>query len=892
MAHKLNLQTVLRVSLLLLLMLSVAPAATITVGPGAGYDFESIQAAIDASVDGDTVLMAPGEYVITEPITFRGKAITVKSEAGPDETTIRMGTPADTNRGSVVIFENSESAESILEGFTITGGRGFWFPSDSQWGGGGILFVASSGTVRNCIIVQNSTGVGGGVFVWSGSSTTLTNCIITKNSAGFLGGGVVSARDSFLTMADCIISSNTTMNSGGGAVCWYNGSLTLTNCIVRDNSAENSGGGLVRGGGQNSSITATGCAIMNNTARQQGGGGMDLADGFGTLTNCIIAQNMGGLWGGGLLCVEPSSSTTIINCTIYGNSAGEDGGGLGCYNGASTTLTNSIVWANTAPRGQAIYLEQSPTTFSISYSDVADDQTTITVEGGSILSWGTGNIDADPLFADPNNGDFHLKSQAGRWDPAGESWVMDDVTSPCIDAGDPNSPVGDEPEPNGGRINMGAYGGTAEASKTPPTGPIVYIQWLGHSSVKLWAEDCIVYVDPQRLSISPHDATLVCVTHTHGDHYSPADIARVSNDQTQFVAPPDVVRQYGKGENIAPGQTIESYCARLTAVASYNTNKTNHPKANNWVGYIIELGGKRIYIAGDTDLIEEMKSLGKINVAILPAGGTYTMNAVEAAEATQYIKPDLAIPYHWGQNVGTLADAQRFAQLARCAVKIMAAGETISSDEWPQYSPLIAHWRLDEAQGSVAADSAGDFDGTLHGAPAWRPAGGRKAGALQLDGLDDYISTPFVSNPAEGAFSVFAWVKDGIPGQVIVSQADGAGEMWLGADTPAGNLMSGLVPPPSGRSATPALKSEFIITDGQWHHVGFVFDGSRRYLYADGVEVAKDTVAIASLKSAAGGLNLGAGKGFEAGSFWLGLLDDVRIYDVALSAERIEAWAN
>ncbi|MHC4708055.1 MAG: PGF-pre-PGF domain-containing protein, partial [Planctomycetota bacterium] len=85
------------------------------------------------------------------------------------------------------------------------------------------------------------------------------------------------------------------------------------------------------------------------------------------------------------------------------------------------------------------------------------------IQGG----WeGEGNIDADPLFADPDKGDYHLKSEYGRWDAASGSWVVDEVTSPCIDAGDPNSAVGDEPEPNGGRINMGAYGGTAEASKS------------------------------------------------------------------------------------------------------------------------------------------------------------------------------------------------------------------------------------------------------------------------------------------------------------------------------------------------------------------------------------------------------------------------------------------
>ena len=162
-----------------------ANGATIAVGPGAGYDFDTIQAGIDAANDADTVLVAPGEYVITEPITFRGKAITVRSEAGRDETTIRMGTLADTNRGSVVIFENNETAASVLEGFTITGGKGN--------AGGGICFDASSGTVRNCAIVQNAAKNSGGVLCAYPCSPILIDCIIAENTTeelGFGGGGM------------------------------------------------------------------------------------------------------------------------------------------------------------------------------------------------------------------------------------------------------------------------------------------------------------------------------------------------------------------------------------------------------------------------------------------------------------------------------------------------------------------------------------------------------------------------------------------------------------------------------------------------------------------------------------------------------------------------------
>ncbi len=420
---------------------------------------------------------------------------------------------------------------------------------------------------------------------------------------------------------------------------------------------------------------------------------------------------------------------------------------------------------------------------------------------------------------------------------------------------------------------------------------IVNIQWLGHSTVKVWDEDCIIYVDPERVNESLHDATLVCVTHTHGDHYSPSDIARVSNPQTQFIGPPDVIQQYGSGLEMAPGQTMEFENVSVIGVPAYNTNKTNHPKSMNWLGYIIEISSKRIYIAGDTDLIDEMKGLGDIDVAILPAGGTYTMNAVEAAEATQYIKPKLAIPYHWGQSVGNLSDAQTFSENARCAMVILSVGETISSDNWPEYSPLIAHWRLDEAEGIIAKDEVGENGGILFGEPYWQPTGGKIDGALELDGLDDYVESGFVLNPADGVFSVFAWIKGGLPGQVIVSQANGGGKgyTWIGSDLSEGKLMSGLVPPPAGRIIPQPLVSEVEITDGDWQHVGFVWDGFYRSLFKDGMEAAKDAQPLNPLNAADGGLYIGVGTTISEGTFFWGMIDDVRVYNQALNAEEIIA---
>ena len=133
----------------------------------------------------------------------------------------------------------------------------------------------------------------------------------------------------------------------------------------------------------------------------------------------------------------------------------------------SATVNNSIIWANTSPKGHEISVEAPESTFKIAYSDVAGGQAEVNVQDGCILEWGVGNIDIDPLFEDADKDDYHLKSQAGRWDPQSEAWIMDEVTSPCIDRGDPNSAIGDEPDPNGERINMGAYGGTTEAGEMP-----------------------------------------------------------------------------------------------------------------------------------------------------------------------------------------------------------------------------------------------------------------------------------------------------------------------------------------------------------------------------------------------------------------------------------------
>jgi L-ascorbate metabolism protein UlaG (beta-lactamase superfamily) len=398
----------------------------------------------------------------------------------------------------------------------------------------------------------------------------------------------------------------------------------------------------------------------------------------------------------------------------------------------------------------------------------------------------------------------------------------------------------------------------------------IYITWLGHASVKVAWTDQTIYVDPYQLTDSPHDATLLLVTHSHSDHYSPADITKIKSAQTQFIGPADVVKSYGSGQVIAPGQTLQVGALAITGVAMYNITTSNHPKSNNWVGFIVQIGRRRIYFAGDTDLTPEMKALTDIDVAFLPAGGTYTMAAAEAAEATKYLKPTLAIPYHWGTIVGTKADADKFVALAACNAKAMTKGETISSDDWSKDFSIAAYWKLDETAGDIARDSNGSNHATLLNGPTWQPAAGKVGGALELDGVDDYVSTPFVLNPSAGSFSVFAWVKGGAPGQVILSQQGGVNWLAAAADGALATEFKG-----SGRTGKP-LKSAVVITDGEWHRTGLTWDGTGRVLYVDGVQVAKDTQA--GIASSTAGLNIGAGGTLAPGTFWSGLIDDVCIY--------------
>ena len=341
-------------------------------------DYSTIQEAIDAAAEGDTVLVAPGVYRGdgNRDIDFQGKAITVRSAGGPRTCIIDSeGAYGEPHRG--FYFQNGEESDSVLEGFTITGGAQY----DSA--GGGIRCRSSSPSIRGCVVVGNEAQVGGGISL-ARSNAVVSNCLIVGNAARHAtgsfshGGGGVSYGGGYPTIRNCTIYGNRGGTSGAGVFCAYAGRVRLVNCIIAGSQGEDEGIQLISGG----CMIITGCADIE-------------------LVNCCVGD------GPNAVFIEP--------------------------------------WDD--PR------------------KVPDDcirEDPILAQAGYWDSNGTPDYVRDDFWVD--GGDYHLQSQAGRWDPNSASWVQDEVTSPCIDAGDPNLDVGAEVWPHGGRINMGAYGGTAQAS--------------------------------------------------------------------------------------------------------------------------------------------------------------------------------------------------------------------------------------------------------------------------------------------------------------------------------------------------------------------------------------------------------------------------------------------
>lgn len=194
------------------------------------------------------------------------------------------------------------------------------------------------------------------------------------------------------------------------------------------------------------------------------------------------------------------------------------------------------------------------------------------------------------------------------------------------------------------------------------------IFWLGHSSVKITGE-AILYIDPWKIE-GGEEADIILISHSHHDHLSPEDVKKIQKEGTVIVTTEDCVTGLSGDVRVAKaGDELHIGGVKVEAVPSYNMNKAFHPKSSAWIGFIVTMGGKRIYYCGDTDFIPEMREI-EADIVIIPVGGTYTMTADEAAGAVNVINPEAAIPIHYGDIVGSIEDAERFRDLAECRVEI------------------------------------------------------------------------------------------------------------------------------------------------------------------------------------------------------------------------------
>lgn len=209
------------------------------------------------------------------------------------------------------------------------------------------------------------------------------------------------------------------------------------------------------------------------------------------------------------------------------------------------------------------------------------------------------------------------------------------------------------------------------------------IKWLGHDGFEITTEDVTLMIDPFQVE-SDRQADIILVSHSHYDHCSVEDIAKLAKPSTVIVTEAESAEKLSSAKLckdiriVKPGDSLTVSGILIEAVAAYNVDKTFHPKEKGWLGFIVTIDGVRVYHAGDTDLIPEMDGMS-VDIALLPVSGTYVMTAEEAVDAAKRIKPGTAIPMHYNSIVGTDEDAMKFKQALEgtCEVVIPKRGGEI-----------------------------------------------------------------------------------------------------------------------------------------------------------------------------------------------------------------------
>ena len=422
-----------------------------------GTYFATLQLAIDGAEDGDVVVVQPGTY--NELITFNEQGITLLSVAGPEATIIDGG-----RAGSVVTFTGEQDVETVIDGFTITGGFAIW--------GGGIVNLGANPTIRNCVFTDNEAdflngGKGGAIFNGEDTIPLIESCVFESNVA-VSGGAIYNDEDAQPTIVDCLFHANEAKDDGGcpgggagGAIYNSQSAGFIERCTFEANISLGCTSNEEIGGGAIYSVsfkgTVSDCVFLGNMT-DRSGGAVGSNNGGETYVNCIFQDNVADFWGGALLFNDSSSDAFIVNCLIIDNIALEAGGGVYGFRENEYRVVNSTVTGNKAGAGPGVFHEEGIGEFHSCIiwgniggagSDFEFDGQSPTVRYCNVKGgfFGISNIDQDPLFTDPARGDYRLA--AG---------------SPSIDSGHPYLNVeifgldlGGEDRVTGCRVDMGAF---------------------------------------------------------------------------------------------------------------------------------------------------------------------------------------------------------------------------------------------------------------------------------------------------------------------------------------------------------------------------------------------------------------------------------------------------
>jgi len=852
--------------------------------------YVTIQQAIDAAVDGDIVIVADGTYTASGNynIDFNGQAITVKSENGPQNCIIDC---QDQSGRRGFYFHSGEEPNSVVSGFTIKGGR----IGGSDARGGGIYCTGSSPTIANCNITNNKTegqdagsggsALGGGICCVSGSNAIINNCIITSNSA--IGGqGGNSYRSPFT--GECSPAGPGGDAMGGGIYIDSSCSIMINKCVISNNFVKGGpdgddydgcgtmGSGNSCGGGVYGYVTISNSTISSNTAEMTVGGleGYNRGGGIyclngSLIVNCLITDNFDAythsLNGGGIF----GSGMTVTNCTIAGNDKD------GIRGDGTSVISDCIIWDN----------EDDLYSCSATYSCIEDGDS------------GTGNISSDPLFVTGPSGSYYLSQTA-----AGQG-----SDSPCVDAGsEPASSLG-----------MDVY--TTRTDNITDSGIVDigyhYPVWAGDLSdgpIAHWKLDEGAGVDAND-SAGNNDGILI-----NGPTWVEGKIGDYALD---FDGVDDYVALPDNDPVWLPTQDFTSSCwvyfhrevGFVEMLLDLNQASSGDP--GNELGYSLHrksdtgelFFGMTTATNPDEDLLSNTITVKEKWYHIVAVrDGTFQAIYVNGQlDNSRICSPD-TIDFVGGYDDdkvsigrfsrnGVASDFHLDGLIDDVRIYDRAlSAEDIQELYYEGLDGLVAHWKLDEGGGDTAVDSAGSNDGTLINDPCW-VTGQVGNYALDFDGVDDYVDcgNDESLDVGGGNFTIVAWAKRAVQTDDFVVVA----KRLPALPEPDGPLTGWIfkMRERSGNRELVLWESEewgnsypYPFDADIWYHIAAVRNktNSQVTFYIDGESKATLYFSNADLSNSAK-LSIGRQSEEDLG-YANGKIDDVRIYDRALSAEEIQ----